>query len=283
MKKTHLAILVLTLIWGSTWLAIKVGLGLMPPFSFAAMRFVIASSVLLPFALKTGRGRIGMNLPMVLFTGLLLIPVPYAITYWGAQYISSGLTAVLFSTLPIFVAVFSMFLLPEEKLSGLKGLGLALGFSGILIIYFDDIAVGDYHASLGVGAVLLGSITSSVGIVLVKRDSHRYNPIMLTAIHFLIGAVVLLPLAALTEEWSDVVFNRSSVLSLLFLSLCGSAFAFSLYYWLLTKMHVTKVSLLVYATPIIATYLGWVFLDEGITLQIALGTILVFGGIKLAS
>jgi drug/metabolite transporter (DMT)-like permease len=283
MKKTHLSISLLAIIWASTWLAIKVGLGDIPPFHFAAMRFIIASAVLLPFALKAGKRGLRFSPFMIILTGLIVIPIPYAIVYWGAQYISSGLTAVLFSTMPIFIALFSIWLLPDEKLSGPAGLGLAIGFLGILLIFLDDIMLEGERSSMGVAACLIGTITSSLGVVLIKRNSARYDPLSLTAVHFLIGAVFLIVLSMFTEEWSEVNFTISSVLSLFYLALFGSSIAFALYYWLLTKMDVNRVSLLVYVTPVIAVYLGWVFLKEVITLQVAIGTALVFAGIKLAT
>jgi len=283
MKTTHLVVIILSLIWGSTWLAIKVGLGHMSPFYFAALRFVIASAILLPFALRRGKLNVGLSPFMILVTGLLLIPVPYGLAYWGARFISSGLTAVLFSSLPIFVAVFSMWLLPNEKLSPLGAAGLCLGIAGIGVIYSDDLAVSGLLSSAGVITILAGTVISAAGIVLVKKNASSYDPIALCTCHFLLGAVILLPLAMIFEDWSAVEFNLPSVLSLFYLALFGSGLAFALYYWLLKKMDVAKASLLVYVTPVIAIYLGWAILDEVITLQIFLGTVLVLGGIKLAS
>jgi len=283
MKKTHIVIVILALIWGSTWLAIKVGLGFIPPFYFAAMRFIIASAVLFPLALKGGKLNPGISPFLVLLTGLLLIPVPYGLAYWGAQFISSGLSAVLFSSLPIFVAVFSMWLLPGEKLTRSNGVGLLLGITGIGVIYFDDLAVSDFLSSVGVLTIILGTIISAVGLILVKKNASSSNPVALSAFHHLLGAVFLLPLAFVFEDWSAVEFNRASILSLFFLAIFGSGLAFALYYWLLKSMDVTKASLLVYVTPVIAAYLGWIFLDEVVTLQMVIGTGLVLGGIKLAS
>jgi drug/metabolite transporter (DMT)-like permease len=283
MKREHLAIVFLSVVWGSTWLAIKLGLDYFPPVLYAGMRFVVASAVLLPLAIKAGRKSLTMPPGLVVLSGFLLIPLPYGVAYWGAQYISSGLTAVLFATLPIFVGLFSIHFLPEERLTWMSILGLAVGFLGIYLIFVDDIMIEDLRAMMGAGAVLTASIVSSLGVVIVKRNAFSFRPVSLTAVHFLLGAVVLVPVGLFTESWSDLQFTPVSVTALLYLALIGSGTAFALYYWLLTRMEATRVSLLVYVTPVIAVYLGWMFLGEMITPQVVLGTALVFGGIKLAS
>jgi len=283
LEKTYLVLALLSLVWGSTWLAIKVGLGSMPPFYFAALRFVVASSVLLPIVLAREARQTGPGYATTFFTGLLLIPLPYALVYWGAQYIPSGMTAVLFSTMPIFVAVFSRWFLPGERVTAANCAGLLLAMSGILLIYSNDITAGGSFSSLGIASVLAGSVTSSLGVVLLKRRSSDYDPVRLTTVHFVIGAVFLSALGGLLEEWSEVEFTASSMAALLYLSVIGSSLAFVLYYWLLTKMEATRASLLVYVTPIVALYLGWAFLGEPVTARMAAGSAFVLGGIKLAS
>jgi drug/metabolite transporter (DMT)-like permease len=282
-KKTHLSIALLSFIWGSTWLGIKVGLADMPPFLFAGLRFVLASAALLPFLPRGGVKNPDLSPLAVVITGVLIIPAPYALVYWGTQYVSSGLTSVLFSTMPIFVALLSGLIITGEKFSPASCVGLVLGFCGVLLIYLDDIALVGERASLGILAVLGSSVTSALGIVLLKRLCPAYEPIRLTLIHFLLGALLLIPLGLFTEDWREAHLTAASMLSLLYLSLVGSSLAFALYYWLLTKMDATRVSLLVYATPVVALFLGWLFLHESITLQVALGSALVIGGIKLAS
>lgn len=283
MKREYSAIVFLSLVWGSTWLAIKLGLDYFSPILYAGMRFVVAAAVMLPMAVRAGRGSLSMPLWLVVLTGLLLIPLPYGIAYWGAQYISSGMTAVLFASLPIFVGLFSIWFLPEENLTGVTVLGLAVGFLGIYLIFSDDLMIEGLRALMGAAAVLVATFVSSLGVVIIKRNSDSFDPITLTAAHFLLGAVVLVPLGLIAESWGDLQFTAVSVTALLYLALIGSATAFALYYWLLTRMDATKVSLLVYVTPVIAVYLGWAFLGEMITARVLLGTALVFGGIKLAS
>jgi len=275
----------LCLIWGSTWLGIKIGLEDFPPFLSAGLRFVIASVVLFLIA-KVQKARFPKD-PSTCFricvTAIFMYVATYILVYWGAQYISSGLASVLFSTHPFFVALFAHSILSAERFTLAKGMGLLLGVAGVLVIFSERLGLGSDLAFWGMVALVASAATSGYASVLVKRYLTELSPIVLTSMQMTLAALIILSLGLLTEDVRAMRFTPSSVGSLLYLSLVGSALAFSLYYWLLKRMEATRLSLMAFVTPVVALFLGWATYGETINVGTILGTALVFLGIYIVN
>jgi len=275
----------LCLIWGSTWLGIKIGLEDFPPFLSAGLRFVIASVVLFLIA-KVQKARFPKD-PSTCFricvTAIFMYVATYILVYWGAQYISSGLASVLFSTHPFFVALFAHSILSAERFTLAKGMGLLLGVAGVLVIFSERLGLGPDLVLWGMVALVASAATSGYASVLVKRYLTELSPIVLTSMQMALAALIILSLGFLTEDMRAMRFTPSSVGSLLYLSLVGSALAFSLYYWLLKRMEATRLSLMAFVTPVVALFLGWATYGETINVGTILGTALVFVGIYIVS
>lgn len=275
----------LCLIWGSTWLGIKIGLENFPPFLSAGIRFVIASVVLFLIA-KVQKTRFPTDLSTcfrICVTTIFMYVATYILVYWGAQYISSGLASVLFSTHPFFVALFAHSILPAERFTFGKGVGLLLGIAGVLMIFSEKLGLGPDLAFWGMVALVASAATSGYAAVLVKRYLTELSPIVLSSMQMALAALLILSLGFSTEDVRAMRFTPSSVGSLLYLSLVGSALAFSLYYWLLKRMEATRLSLLAFVTPVVALFLGWATYGEKINVGTILGTALVFVGIYIVS
>ena len=135
------AFVLLTLVWGTTWAAIRIGLAGLPPLTGVALRFAIAGTVLAAVGLRLGvrLGGSRREVGLWVVNGILSFCISYSVVYWSEQYLPSGLTAVLFATHPLMVAVLAHFVLPGERLSRLAGLGLLLGFGGVAVIFSDDL------------------------------------------------------------------------------------------------------------------------------------------------
>jgi len=207
----------------------------------------------------------------------------YILVYWGAQYISSGLASVLFSTHPFFVALFAHSILSAERFTLAKGMGLLLGVAGVLVIFSERLGLGPDLVLWGMVALVASAATSGYASVLVKRYLTELSPIVLTSMQMALAALIILSLGFLTEDMRAMRFTPSSVGSLLYLSLVGSALAFSLYYWLLKRMEATRLSLMAFVTPVVALFLGWATYGETINVGTILGTALVFVGIYIVS
>lgn len=278
-------IALLCLIWGSTWLGIKIGLEDSPPFLSAGLRFLIATIFLYIWAKCRGIrfSDYKDQIIKILIPGFFLYYLAYSLIYWGEQYINSGLTAVLFATFPFFVAIYATLLLKDEKLTRFKFLGLLTGFCGIILIFWDSLSFSGENLFAGMTGIILSAACSAYASVRVKRDLYSVEPIVISTYQMGLGTLLLLGSGFLLEKTSDFKLTYKSIGALLYLSFLGSALAFMAYYWLLKKIEVTKLSLITFITPIVALVLGWLILGEALTLYLLLGTILVIFGIWLVT
>jgi drug/metabolite transporter (DMT)-like permease len=263
--KARLVWLVLCGIWGSTWLFIKLGLEDLPPFTFAAIRFIIAVAIV--FSIIRIRG---LTLPrarsdwiLLAVTGILSFGFNYGLVFWGEQYITSGLAALLQATTPAFGLVFAHFNLPGERLSWTRIGGVVLGVCGVAVVFSNQLAVAGRQALAGCVALLLSSIFVAYSNVLVKKHGKNLNPAIMTAGQMLFGLLLLLAVS-ITLEGNPLRYHWTpmAVIALLYLAVVGSVIAFLLYYWLILNMDVTKSMLIALVTPVVAVILGMIVLNE---------------------
>jgi len=278
--------LLLTLIWGTTWAAIRIGLEGVPPFTGVAVRFTIAGALLLSLALAAGvrLGRRRHEKALWVANGVLTFCLSYSIVYWSEQYIPSGLAAVLFATYPLFVALVAHLLLADERLAARAGVGLVLGFAGVAVIFSDDLALlgGEQvrHAAL----VMLGSpLVSAIATVAIKRWGTGVHPLSLSAVPMLFTGAVMGMVAAGTERGRPLVLDGRSVGALLYLAVLGSAVTFTVYYWLLARVTATRLALTSYLIPIVALAIGAVLFDEPLRPRLLAGSALILAGVVIVS
>jgi drug/metabolite transporter (DMT)-like permease len=278
--------LLLTLIWGTTWAAIRIGLEGVPPFTGVAVRFALAGLVLLAVALsrgvRLGRGR--HEKALWLANGTLSFCLSYAIVYWSEQYIPSGLGALLFATYPLFVAALAHLLLAGERLTAAAVAGLVLGLAGVAVIFSDDLSLlgGEAvrHASL---VMLVSPLVSAVATVAIKRWGNGVHPLSLSAVPMLIASLVMGVVALVFERHRTLVLDARSVGALLYLAILGSAVTFTVYYWLLARVTATRLALTSYLIPIVAVAVGAALFDEPLRPRILVGAALVLAGVVIIS
>ncbi len=277
---------VLVLVWGTTWAAIRIGLGGVPPFTGAALRFTVASALLflaipvfrLPFEFGRNARRVWLA------NGLLLFVVSYGTVYWAEQWVPSGLAAILFATFPLFVALLARVLLPGERTSGRVWAGLLLGLAGITWIYSEDLhALAGERTRTAALVFLLSPVATALSNVLAKRWGGGLHPVTLTAVPMAIGAILLGSGAAVFESGTVPRFDAVAVACILYLALFGSVLTFGLYFRLLDRYPATKLSFLAYGTPLVAVLVGTAFLAEPMTWRIAAGGILVLSGVAVGT
>jgi drug/metabolite transporter (DMT)-like permease len=269
------------MIWGSTWLAIKIGLEGSPPFLGAGFRFIIAASILFIFAALTKNLDLSFagKRRKVLIAAFLMYPIPYGLVYWGSQFVESGMAAVLFAIMPFFVAILAHYYMKVERLTFLKIFGMLTGFSGLLLIFADNLGARGPLGILGMVAVAGSSFFSSLGTVFSKKHFHDINPISMTAVQSSIGAVVLTALGLIFESVSAYQVNFRTVGSLLYLGIIGTALAFTLYFFVLKRMEATKLALIAFITPVMALFLGMLLRNEHFDFVSALGIVMVIAGV----
>ncbi len=261
--KIFLAFSLICFIWGSTWLAIRVGLSSLTPMFSAGIRFFIASIAILIIMkfkrLKIQNDKVSIILYFIM--GIFSFVLPFGFVYWGEQYVPSGLASVLFAVYPFFVALFSYFFISSETIGFYKILGIILGFSGIVIIFSDSFA-GDFSAYVvGMIAVVLSGIMQAGIAVTIKKYGNHLNSLSMNLVPMVIASVILTVYGLLFEDTSYLKFDSSALFSILYLAVFGSVVTFTTYYWLLKRINVVMLSLMAFITPIVALILGWILLE----------------------
>ena len=276
------AYLTLCVIWSSTWLAIKIGLQDLPPISFVSLRFAIAIAVLL--AISVGRVRLlplrRDDFKLLAYTGVLMFAMNYALLFWAELYVSSGLSAVLQATIPIFGMVFAHFILPGEPLRWQRVAGAVLAVGGVAVICSRLLDFGGLLAFWGGVAVVFGAATAAFSNVMLKARALKLAPAMIAAWQMIFGTVPLLVLGFIVDG-NPLHFHwtKTAVFCLLYLAIPGSALAFLLLYWLLPRMSVTNLQTISLITPPGAVLLGWLLGGETFSLWSLAGGALVLAGV----
>jgi drug/metabolite transporter (DMT)-like permease len=282
--KARLVWLLLCGIWGSTWLFIKLGLEDLPPFTFAGIRFVIACTIL--FSLVAVRR---LSLPstrsdwlLLASTGILAFCINYGLLFWGEQYISSGLAALLQATIPVFGLVIAHFYLPGERMTLPRVIGIVMGLAGVAVIFSNQLSVAGPRALAGSAALVVGSASAAYSNVLVKARGKNLDPAIIAAGQMLFGLIPLL-LIGIPLEGNPLRFHWTgmAVAALFYLAIVGSVVAFLLYYWLVQNMDVTNTMLIALVTPVVAVTLGVLVLNEELNWRTLVGGAMIMLGISL--
>lgn len=280
-----LFVVALCVIWGSTWLAIKFAIDGVPPFLAAGVRFAIAAAVL--GGLSAARGvpfPRGARLHAGLFAlGLTTFVVSYGAVYWGEQFIPSGLSAVLFSTYPLFVLLLAHAAVAGEPITARRAAGMAIGFLGVVLIFRSDLSVEHPRAVAGAAATMISPVASAFASVGVKRWGRELHPYVLTTLPMTYGALGLLAASALLEPWDAVHWSAGAGLATIYLALFGSVIAFVTYYRVLKEVAVSSLALMAYVFPVVALALGWLVLGETLSGDALAGALAIVVGIALAT
>ncbi len=274
----------LCLIWSSTWLMIKVGLEGAPPVTSAGLRFIIASFVILSILVYRR-----IRLPntkrfywLSLYLGLFQMGFPYALVYWAETRISSGLTSLLFSTMPFTVSILARVMI-GDPLTLSKLAGIFIGTLGTAVIFWDGLSLGGSQSAWGIAAALGSALFASLSSVMVKKFARAYHPMASIFLPMVIGGILLTASGRVLESNQQIRWNFPTVGSVVYLAVIGSVVAFALYYWLIKHIDVTVLSYQTFVIPILACLIGWIFLRETVTINTAIGGGMILVGIALAT
>lgn len=268
--------LILCVIWGTTWIFIKQGLDDLPPVSFAAIRFSVACLLLLPVLWRQKipfpKGRAEWTI--IFITGFLQFFFNYGLLFWGEQHINSGLAAVLQATIPAFGLILARIYV-GESITGLKITAILLGLWGVSIIFQEQLTLNGQMAFLGSLAVVVGAFGAAYASVLTKAKGQNMHPASMVFGQMLVGHIPLW-FVGLSVEGNPLAFHWTwkAAICVLYLAIMGSIVAFWLYYWLLSKIDVTRAMMIAFVTPLVAVIIGG-FFGEKLELQTLSGGILI--------
>jgi drug/metabolite transporter (DMT)-like permease len=278
------ALLLLGAVWGASFLFIKIGVAELPPGTLVATRLIIAALILLGVLYARG-----LRLPArprvwgdFLFTGVVGLVLPYLLITWGEQRIASGMAAILNATTPLFSVLLAYVWTQEERLNGMKLLGVAVGFVGVVVaVGVENLSLTDADAMSHL-AVLLASLCYGITGIYSRRAFRGMSPLVPATGQMLAGALVITPIAL---AWGGIPPAPSplAIGAVLALALFGTALAYILLYWILDHLGTTRTVMVTYLLPPFALVYGALFLREPITLRALLGLGLVVAGILLAN
>jgi drug/metabolite transporter (DMT)-like permease len=273
-------------VWGSTWLVIKIGLEDLPPFHFAAIRMAVACLLMAPFAFRPGvpRPSRAENL-LIGVCGMLQIGVAYALVFAAEERIDSGLAAILFCTFPIWVGLLGHFLLPDEPLTARTIAAAFLGLAGVATIEAPAI-LGAFETGPGPllfgGLCVLGSsVAAAVANVLNKKWFAGVSPERNVWGQTLSGTALLALLALQFEKGARLEWTERAILSVSYLALVGTSMAFAGLFWLIPRVPVSVIGTIPLVDTVIAAALGAAVLGERLPVRVVVGTLGILGGVAL--
>jgi drug/metabolite transporter (DMT)-like permease len=278
--KTLLAFSIIYFVWGSTFLAIRIGVHEVPPFLFAAMRFLVAGLVLYGWTIAKGERSPNYRQWMSAFLLALLIFVfDYGLLFWAEQRVPSGIAAVMLATIPVFMALSEIILLRTQTLTVRLALALLIGIAGVAVLVSRTLNVGGAPVDrMGAVALLIASVSWSVAAALTRKLPLPSSKVLSSGAQMLAGGVLLMIAAGARGEFRS--FHLSSVsrgawLSLAYLIVAGSIVGFTAYVWLIHHESPTKVGTYAYVNPVVAILVGYFLGDEALGMRAILGTLFV--------
>jgi drug/metabolite transporter (DMT)-like permease len=278
--KTLVAFAIIYLVWGSTFLAIRIGVRDVPPFLLAALRFLIAGLVLYGWMIAQGeRSPTGRQWMSALVLAVLIFVLDYGLLFWAEQRVPSGIAAVMLATIPVFMALSEIILLGTQKFTPRLALALLIGIGGVAVLVSRSLNVGGEPIdTTGAAALLVAAVAWSIASALNRKLSLPSSKVMSSGAQMLAGGILLtLTAAALGEfrEFRPSTVSSAAWLSLAYLVVAGSIIAFTAYVWLLYHESPTKVGTYAYVNPVVAVVIGHLLGGEALGTRTILGTVFV--------
>ena len=274
----------LCLIWGSTWYFIKISLNAgVPPFYGVGLRFLFSGIIFFIYIYykKLSIPTTPQAIKLYLSFGLLNFSLSYGMTYWATQYIYSSISSILWGLFPLFTSLMAHFMIkddPDERLNKNKIGALMVGLTGVAIMSANqeiDLASQSFSAILVLISVIIIAAYPSVQY---KKYNDEVGPYQMNAVCQVMTGIVMLSMSSVfNEDLSVIVWNNELILSTLYLIVFGGFISWGIYFWLYQHLNVTQVTYVAIFPPIVAIFLGWVFLGEILSSQEIIGTLLILG------
>jgi drug/metabolite transporter (DMT)-like permease len=278
--KTLLAFAIIYFVWGSTYLAIRIGVSEVPPLILASMRFTVAGAVLYGWMLARGErsptARQWLNASLL---ASLMFVLDYGLLFWAEQRVPSGLAAVMLATIPVFMALSEIVFLRTQRLTARLAVALLIGMGGVAVLMSRSLNLGGApieHA--GAIALLIGSVTWSLASALGRKLQLPESKVMSSGVQMLAGGILLAVAAAGFGEFQGfhpAAVSRAAWLALAYLIVAGSIIGFTAYVWLLHHQSPTKVGTYAYVNPVVAVAVGYFLGGEAVGQRTMIGTALV--------
>jgi drug/metabolite transporter (DMT)-like permease len=282
--KTLSAFAIIYFVWGSTFLAIRIGVREVPPFLLAALRFLAAGCALTVWTIARGtRPPSRRQWASVLLIAFLIFVLDYGLLFWAERRVPSGVAAVILATIPLFMALSEITILRTQRLTARLALALLIGIGGVAVLMSRSVSLGGVPVDgAGALALIVGAVSWSVASALSRKLPLPESKVMSSGAQMLAGGVLLaLAAAALGEfrRFSPSTVSRGAWLALAYLIVFGSIIAFTAYVWLIHHESPTRVGTYAYVNPVVAVLLGYFLAGEALGARTVLGTLLVLASV----
>jgi drug/metabolite transporter (DMT)-like permease len=277
---TLIAFAIIYFVWGSTFLAIRIGVREVPPFLLAAMRFLVAGLVLYGWMIAQGeRSPSGRQWMSAFLLALLIFVLDYGLLFWAEQRVPSGIAAVMMATIPAFMALSEIIVLRSQRLTVRLALALLIGIGGVAVLMSPSLNLGGAPIDrVGAVALIIAAMSWSVSSALTRKLPLPASKVMSSGAQMLVGGVLLAFTAAALGEFRNfhaLAVSRGAWLALLYLIVAGSIVGFTAYVWLIHRESPTKVGTYAYVNPVVAVLVGYFLGGEALGLRTILGTLFV--------
>ena len=282
--KVIIAFTAVYIIWGSTYLAIRVGVQQLPPALFAGARFVTAGILLALYARWSGQ-KFPVHLRewrTIAITALFMLVGANGLVVWGEQWVTSNQAALIVATTALWLAGFGTLGAHGQKLGPRTVLGLAVGFFGaaMLLLPENGFTLDHFWAQL---AVLAACPLWAAGSMVAKRGQLTTPPLMVAALQSLVAGIVFCSFGLATGEAMHWSWSPQAMAALAYLIVFGSCFAYAAYIWLLHEVSPSALGTYAYINPLVAVVLGWLLLQETLSAKQLAGTVVILIGVMLVS
>jgi drug/metabolite transporter (DMT)-like permease len=279
------AFVIVCVVWGTTYLAIRIAVETIPPLALTAMRFIIAGLVMLGIARLRGE-RIptnGKTIANLVLVGFLMVGVGNLAVVWAEQWVPSGLAALFVATAPFWMALLELFRKDGERMDLRAALGMLIGFGGVAMLVTPKGAGGalDMHFILGALAIQLGSMAWQLGSVRGKYHLKEVPLMVSASLQMFFGGVITGIVSIAIGEPARLAFTPRTFAALAYLTIFGSIIAYSAYVYALAHMRTTQSSLYAYVNPVVAVILGWLILNEQLTWLSVVAMCVILIGVAL--
>lgn len=281
--RAYLALFAIYIIWGTTYLAIRIGVESLPPVLFTGLRWLIAGPIFMLFLfLQKYKLPNKSDILHQGIAGLLLLGGGNGLVVYAEQWVPSGLTALLITTVPFWVVGIEAFMPHAKKLNVLIITGLLLGLAGVVMIFGADFkSLFEPSHIPGVIGLMLAEIAWSAGTLYSKYKKVSVHPLMGAATQMCIAGIVITAFGLFLGEAGSFHFTTSSLYAFIYLIIAGSLVAYGAYVYAVAHLPISFVATYAYVNPIIALFLGWLVLDEKISIWVMLAAVVILSGVML--
>lgn len=282
----YIALAAVCLIWGTTYLALRIAVMHFPPFLFTALRQTTAGFILVSFLVTVGKVSFpGKDLIWrQAIGGFFMMTLGNGLVAWAEMHIPSGIAAIICSLMPVVVILINLGLSKDEKPTLPIVLGVAVGLIGVLLIfseYVSEFSKTEYL--IGIVMTFMAVLAWAGGSIWIKKKNTDSNPFVNAGLQMFFGGLWCFPLSLMFDDLSSVSWSAEAGYSFLYLIVFGSLIAYASYSYALRKLPMTIVSMYAYINPLVAVLLGWVVLDEKLNAKIIVAFLLTVAGIYIVN